>query len=168
MLEKIFNPDQIDDTTTLAGSFATIGYGTLGADQDIGILTNEQKQELQSLQADYLTQQADFNTLADELALTDINAYTENILANADEILDSIYNAYKDDLKNRLEHLLLQEVNSLSGITSSISDLNNSQTLDQNVAIEAHFPNVTNHTEIEEAFNNLVNMASQKAATQRT
>ncbi len=35
--------------------------------------------------------------------------------------------------------------------------------LEQNVHIEAEFPNVTNHNEIEQAFNNLVNMASQYA-----
>lgn len=34
-------------------------------------------------------------------------------------------------------------------------------TLDQNVMIKAEFPNVTNHLEIEEAFNNLINSASQ-------
>lgn len=33
--------------------------------------------------------------------------------------------------------------------------------LDQNVTIQAEFPNVTNHLEIEEAFNNLINSASQ-------
>ena len=167
MLEKILNPDQIDENTILTGTSATIGYGTLGPDQDINTLTDEQRQMLQSLQDDYLTQQADFNMLADELALSDINSYTENILANADEILDNIYNTYKDDLRNRLEHLLLQEVNSLADIMNSVSDLNNSQTLDQNVTIEASFPNVTNHTEIEQALNNLVNMASQQAARQR-
>jgi len=32
--------------------------------------------------------------------------------------------------------------------------------LEQNVHIEAEFPNVTDHNEIEQAFNNLVNMAS--------
>lgn len=35
--------------------------------------------------------------------------------------------------------------------------------LDQNVHIEAHFPNVTSHSEIEEAFTNLVGKASQFA-----
>lgn len=35
--------------------------------------------------------------------------------------------------------------------------------LDQNVMIQAEFPNVTNHLEIEEAFNNLINTASQYA-----
>ena len=37
------------------------------------------------------------------------------------------------------------------------------QTLDQNVQITAEFPNVTNHNEIEEAFNSLVNRAAQFA-----
>ena len=32
--------------------------------------------------------------------------------------------------------------------------------LEQNVHIEAEFPNVTDHNEIEQAFSNLVNMAS--------
>ena len=35
--------------------------------------------------------------------------------------------------------------------------------LDQNVTIHAEFPNATNHSEIEEAFGNLINMASQFA-----
>ena len=35
------------------------------------------------------------------------------------------------------------------------------QQLEQEVHISANFPNVVNHLEIEEAFNNLVNMASQ-------
>lgn len=38
-----------------------------------------------------------------------------------------------------------------------------SSSLDQHVTIAAEFPNVTNHLEIEEAFNNLVNRASQYA-----
>ena len=37
------------------------------------------------------------------------------------------------------------------------------ESLEQNVHIEASFPGVTNHSEIEEAFNNLVNRASQYA-----
>jgi hypothetical protein len=37
------------------------------------------------------------------------------------------------------------------------------QTLDQNVQITAEFPNVTDHNEIEEAFNSLVNRAAQFA-----
>jgi hypothetical protein len=36
-------------------------------------------------------------------------------------------------------------------------------TLEQNVKIEASFPNVQDRNEIEEAFNNLINRASQYA-----
>ena len=39
----------------------------------------------------------------------------------------------------------------------------NNQTLQQEVTIHAEFPNATDHNEIEEAFNNLVNRASQYA-----
>ena len=60
----------------------------------------------------------------------------------------------------------------LSGIKSdtSLANVNNSGnynssngTIDQNVKIEAHFPNVKDHSEIEQALNNLVNQASQFA-----
>ena len=47
-------------------------------------------------------------------------------------------------------------------IATSIKD-EKSNTLQQQVAITAEFPNVQNHTEIEEAFNNLINQASQYA-----
>lgn len=43
---------------------------------------------------------------------------------------------------------------------------NNGQVLQQEVTIHAEFPNATNHNEIEEAFNNLVNRASQFASRQ--
>jgi len=45
--------------------------------------------------------------------------------------------------------------------------MNNMSQLDQNVHIDAHFPNVREHTEIEKAFNNLVNMASMRASNYR-
>ena len=60
----------------------------------------------------------------------------------------------------------------LSGIRSdtSLANINNSGNynssngaIDQNVKIEAHFPNVKDHSEIEQALNNLVNQASQFA-----
>ena len=40
---------------------------------------------------------------------------------------------------------------------------NQNDIVDQNVRIEANFPNVTDKYEIQEAINNLVNLASQKA-----
>jgi hypothetical protein len=41
--------------------------------------------------------------------------------------------------------------------------MNNQEMLEQNVHIEASFPNVQDRNEIEEAFNNLINTASQYA-----
>ena len=46
---------------------------------------------------------------------------------------------------------------------NSPSTNNNSQVIEQSVHIEASFPNAVNHTEIEEAFNNLSNKAIQYA-----
>lgn len=81
----------------------------------------------------------------------------------------------KDDTKNFLssieviERILdtidLHAMNSqLSGILQSPGFIQPQETtIEQNVKIEASFPNVTNHNEIEEAFNDIINMASQYA-----
>ena len=51
-----------------------------------------------------------------------------------------------------------------TGFGIPMSDISaSSDTLEQNVHIEASFPNVQNSKEIEDAFNNLVNIASQHA-----
>ena len=39
--------------------------------------------------------------------------------------------------------------------------------LDQNVTIHAEFPNATNHSEIEEAFENLIGLAGQYAGRKK-
>jgi len=52
----------------------------------------------------------------------------------------------------------LKSINLIPDILNSISGFSN--TLDQNVHIEASFPNVQDHNEIEEAFNNLINRAA--------
>ena len=63
--------------------------------------------------------------------------------------------------------------NSLVGqLTSSNQNISNNiekekTILDQNVRIEATFPNVSNSNEIEKAFNDLVNLASQRAMSTR-
>ena len=46
-------------------------------------------------------------------------------------------------------------------VASTIKDT--SQTIEQQVSITAEFPNATDHSEIEEAFDNLINIASQYA-----
>jgi hypothetical protein len=46
------------------------------------------------------------------------------------------------------------------GILSAASAVPTSQVLEQEVTIHAEFPNATNHSEIEEAFDTLLNRAS--------
>ena len=52
---------------------------------------------------------------------------------------------------------------SLFNLMASSGVNSNDQTLEQKVEIYAEFPNATNHNEIEEAFKNLINTASQYA-----
>jgi len=61
-------------------------------------------------------------------------------------------------LENLKQNTLVRGLSNISGLGN-----NSNQTLDQQVRIEAHFPNVQNHSEIEQAFSNLVNRASQYA-----
>lgn len=49
------------------------------------------------------------------------------------------------------------------GLMSSIGVRDSAQTIEQQVTIHAEFPNANNHSEIEEAFNNLINTATQYA-----
>lgn len=55
----------------------------------------------------------------------------------------------------------LSALSSLSAYNSSMNNINHN--LDQHVEIHAEFPNAVDHSEIEEAFNNLINTASQYA-----
>ena len=48
-------------------------------------------------------------------------------------------------------------------LMNSIHSTNGGQTIEQEVTIHAEFPNATNHSEIEEAFNTLINQAAQFA-----
>ena len=70
-----------------------------------------------------------------------------------------------DTLHKILEIIDLQSLNaSLGGMLSmpGYRDMS-SGVLEQNVKIEAMFPNVSDRFEIEEAFNTLINQASQYA-----
>lgn len=80
----------------------------------------------------------------------------------------------EDDTANMLDMLKLsREIQDRGRVAAGVytADLDTSaikaetaaQQIDQNVHIEANFPNVTNHTEIETALTNLVNTASQRA-----
>lgn len=82
---------------------------------------------------------------------------TQNIL-NAVEIMRNITNSIGSTIFDKLAKL--------SANSSQFND-NFGDTLEQNVHIEAQFPNVTNSHEIEDALNNLVNMASMRASNRR-
>ena len=79
---------------------------------------------------------------------------TENLLASMD-ILDKIISTID----------LYSSSAQLGGMLSSprYGGFGEAETLEQNVHIEASFPNVSDHNEIEEALNNLINRASQYA-----
>ena len=70
--------------------------------------------------------------------------------------MESLLTALNQSTANRMTGLL--NMPSLFGGISRNSDI-----LEQNVHIDASFPNVRDSREIEEAFNNLVNIASQRA-----
>ena len=78
---------------------------------------------------------------------------------NAVELANSITDAIKS--------LGLSATSQTNSITGALFTNKDGAAVDQNVVIHADFPNVTNHTEIEEALMNLVNVASQKASPNR-
>ena len=67
------------------------------------------------------------------------------------------------DISDQIEKnaIVMQYQNQLANYRASVS--NSGETLQQEVHITAEFPNATNHNEIEEAFKNLTNLASQYA-----
>ena len=89
-----------------------------------------------------------------ELVLNETD--TANIL-KAVEAVRMITNALSNSATEGLSSIIKDSL----GLTNS---LNTHDQLEQDVHIEANFPNVTQHTEIAQAFNNLGNMASMRAS----
>lgn len=82
-----------------------------------------------------------------------LNAHdTENFLT-AIEIVRSI--------ATQLENNALRTAQGLGSLVTAAAVNNNREVLEQNVTIHAEFPNATDHNEIELAFNDLINQASQ-------
>jgi len=73
------------------------------------------------------------------------------------------------DLTNSMNASMLQRIaDSINGVQTSLSGVSaDSDTLEQNVHIEATFPGVKDASEIEKALNNLTNMASQRIGRNR-
>lgn len=85
-----------------------------------------------------------------------LNAHdTENLLTAV-----SMIREISDKLESNA--LAMRYLSAIGNYNAAINT-NNHDTLQQEVTIHAEFPNATNHSEIEEAFDNLVNLASQYA-----
>ena len=76
---------------------------------------------------------------------------TSNILSVVDTVRDMISSFGNNALSNLANSIMNSSSLAMAGVG----------TMDQNVHIEANFPNVQSHTEIEMAINNLVNSAAQ-------
>jgi hypothetical protein len=83
-----------------------------------------------------------------------LNAEDTRNMLDAVKIIRDITNSMNMTLLSRLVN-----ISANGGINTT------SEPLEQNVHIEANFPNVTSQNEIENAINNLVNMASQRIST---
>ena len=84
-----------------------------------------------------------------------------------EELADLIrVSEYIQSITSSMGNLFSHEITSLdSGIGEILSTTTSENgTIDQNVHIDANFPNVTDHNQIEQAFNNLVNIASMYAS----
>lgn len=81
---------------------------------------------------------------------------TENML-NAVKVLRDLTSTWDANLLSRLASISAKSYNGLGS----------SEGLQQDVHIDATFPNVTSHTEIEDALNNLVNAAAQRVSKNR-
>ena len=88
--------------------------------------------------------------------------HEKELILNADDTTNFL--ASLEVLREIINTINLHSMNAqLGGLLSSPywTDSNRTQTLEQQVHIEANFPNVSDRNEIEEAFNNLVSKASQ-------
>ena len=79
---------------------------------------------------------------------------TENLLAAVDMIRQ---------ISQTIDLNALSASQGLNSLLYAGTVKDHKETIEQEVTIHAEFPNATNHSEIEEAFNNIVNMASQYA-----
>ena len=80
---------------------------------------------------------------------------TKNILSSV-SIMRSIMTSLTGNLSSRLDHL------AMNNLSSSLKE-EKTQTVEQQVHIQASFPNINSKREIQEALNDLVNLAAQRA-----
>lgn len=86
---------------------------------------------------------------------------TKNILSAVDMVRQITANV-ASNMGARLANMM-----GSIGSTFSAGDVTNNETIEQSVHIEANFPNATSTNEIQSALENLVNIAAQRAMSQR-
>lgn len=89
---------------------------------------------------------------------------TQNIL-KATAMVKSLDSGFIGSLVESVKNAAAAMLHMFGGAYHAVTNVHtaNDSALDQNVHITAEFPNVQNHTEIEEAFDNLINQAAQFA-----
>ena len=89
---------------------------------------------------------------------------TQNIL-KATAMVKSLDSGFIGSLVESVKSAAAAMLHMFGGAYHAVTNVHtaNDSALDQNVHITAEFPNVQNHTEIEEAFDNLINQAAQFA-----
>ena len=91
---------------------------------------------------------------------------TENVLATVQAVrgMTGIISALKNSMLNNI----IQKTNTLNTVTNySFATDSQNNGVEQKISINAEFPNARNSAEIENAFNNLVNRATQFAHSQK-
>ena len=98
-----------------------------------------------------------FTTIADRLKL-----HQKELVLNANDT-SNILNAVQilRDITDTIGSSILAKMSAITANTSIGGNLG--ETFEQNVHIDANFPNVTNSKEIENAIDNLMNVATQRA-----
>lgn len=140
----------------LAGQYLAQG---MSAEQ-----ANEKAQEIYTLwkpgeQFDTGGYTGDWNTTSGRLAML----HQKELVLNADDTSNFL------DALEILRSLNLSMLNSVAqmgrgyDLSMAAWELAKEMVIEQNVHISAEFPNATNHSEIEEAFENIINLASQHA-----
>jgi len=94
--------------------------------------------------------------------------HQKELVLNADDtknMLDSV--AILRSIVDNLGGNISTRLSSLNSGSNNINNNRSTESVDQNVNIQASFPNVNSKREIEEALNDLVNLAAQRAMKRR-
>ena len=144
------------DTGGYTGSWDSSGRLAVLHEKELVLNKNDTSNFLEAIN---MIREIDLNTVSNRLALLQDQ---ESILSK--ELTDRILNV-ADMIQNVTRTIELNALAQTHSVEAGSLSVNyeSGQTLQQEVIIRAEFPNASNHFEIEEAFDNLINRASQFA-----